>query len=93
MCDVKWLLDRIVQLLREPEPDLVPAAARPENALARDGDEDGDGGIDDEAGARGTQPLGNDESETPGGPPRGGSCFGCTGTGRGDIRRSRASTR
>ena len=60
MCDVKWLLDRIVQLLREPEPDLVPAAARPENALARDGDEDGDGGIDDEAGARGTQPLGND---------------------------------
>ena len=45
---------------REPEPDLVPAAARPENALARDGDEDGDGGIDDEAGARGTQPLGND---------------------------------
>ena len=60
MCDVKWLLDRVVQLLREPEPDLVPAAARPENALARDGDEDGDGGIDDEAGARGTQPLGND---------------------------------
>jgi Ca2+-binding EF-hand superfamily protein/ubiquitin-protein ligase len=60
VCDVKWLLDRIVQLLREPEPDLVPAAARPENALARDGDEDGDGGIDDEAGARGTQPLGND---------------------------------
>ena len=60
VCDVKWLLDRIVSLLREPEPDLVPAAARPENALARDGDEDGDGGIDDEAGARGTQPLGND---------------------------------
>ena len=25
-----------------------------------DGDEDGDGGIDEEAGARGTQPLGND---------------------------------
>ena len=28
--------------------------------MASDGDEDGDGGIDDEAGARGTQPLGND---------------------------------
>ena len=30
VCDVKWLLDRVVQLLREPEPDVVPAAARPE---------------------------------------------------------------
>ena len=59
MCDVKWLLDRVVQLLRAGAGFGTGRGAA-ENALARDGDEDGDGGIDDEAGARGTQPLGND---------------------------------
>lgn len=60
VCDVRWLLERVVELLKRPEPELVPPSARPEHALARDGDEDGDGGIDAEAGARGVEPLGHD---------------------------------
>ena len=59
MCDVKWLLDRVVQLLGSR----ARFGTRPGGSGRRTGrleaaSEDGDGGIDDEAGARGTQPLG-----------------------------------